>query len=75
MSTHVRTTLVVIKINGHEDKRSSKFSNLNSAKSQKLNNKIDLNNAFHDFGLCYIVVYSKPFNCFYVSISEDRLSP
>ena len=41
---------MVIKINSHRDKRSSKFSNLNSeiAKSHKLNNKIDLNNAFHD---------------------------
>ena len=51
-------TRVVTKINGHEDKRSSKFSNLNSVNSKiaETNNKIDLNNAFHDFGLCYIVV-------------------
>ena len=54
-------TRVVTKINGHRDKRSSNLSNLNSVKTKlhKLNNKINLNNAYHDIWLFYIIV--KPF--------------
>ena len=32
--SHLYSTRVVTKINGHEDKRSSKFSNLNSVNSK-----------------------------------------
>ena len=34
VNAHVVITRVVTKINGHEDKRSSKFSNLNSVNSK-----------------------------------------